>query len=90
MRAAREYTLFGMVQGVGMRWTCKRIADAYGLDGWVRNNPEGSVTLSIEGEEPKLDAFIAELNNRMGANITEYRLQPTDSGKNRHGFDVVF
>lgn len=89
MRAAREYRLSGMVQGVGMRWTCKRIADAHGLDGWVRNNPDGSVSLAIEGEEAAIDAFVAELDDRMGANISEWRREPGQTGKNRDGFDVV-
>lgn len=73
-----------------MRWNAKRIADAYGLDGWVRNNPDGSVTVMLEGEDAKIDAFIDELNDRMGAQITEYRQKSVKTGKNRDGFDVVY
>lgn len=40
----------GLVQGVGFRRWVKRQADRLELDGWVRNEADGSVTLEAEGE----------------------------------------
>jgi len=43
----------GNVQGVGFRWTVKRIAT-----GWGRNLPDGRVELQTTGEESEVRAFI--------------------------------
>ena len=39
----------GQVQGVNFRSSTKVEADALGLTGWVRNCPDGSVEVVIEG-----------------------------------------
>jgi acylphosphatase len=39
----------GEVQGVGFRWTARRIATDLGLTGWVRNEPDGSVSMELQG-----------------------------------------
>ena len=44
----------GRVQGVGFRaWTRSR-SRAFGLAGWVRNEPDGSVSALIQGETEKV------------------------------------
>ena len=41
----------GKVQGVYYRASAKEKADALGVTGWCKNEPDGSVLLHIEGEE---------------------------------------
>lgn len=41
----------GRVQGVWFRASTKRIADEYGLSGWVKNLPDGRVEAVFEGDE---------------------------------------
>ena len=89
MREARQVTVTGMVQGVGFRWTSKRIADGLGLDGWVRNNPDGSVSIAVEGESAAVDSFLQELSDRMGQYIAGLTSVEASPGKNRDGFDVI-
>ena len=89
MRAAREIIITGSVQGVGFRWTAKRIADSFGLDGWVRNNSDGSVSLAIEGDEADLDAFMERLDQTMGAYIARIESRDSKPGKNRDGFVIL-
>ena len=43
------------MQGVGFRYFVQRRAQQLGLDGWVRNNDDGTVELVAEGEREKLD-----------------------------------
>ena len=49
----------GQVQGVFFRQSTKDQADALGITGWVKNEPDGSVMTSIEGEQAQLDALLA-------------------------------
>jgi acylphosphatase len=39
----------GRVQGVFFRDTCRRMAERYGVSGWVRNLPDGTVEAVFEG-----------------------------------------
>jgi acylphosphatase len=39
----------GRVQGVFFRDTCRRLAQQYGVTGWVRNLPDGRVEAVFEG-----------------------------------------
>ena len=49
----------GLVQGVNYRVSARREARRLGLTGWVRNEPDGSVLIDVEGEPPALAAFLA-------------------------------
>jgi acylphosphatase len=48
----------GRVQGVNFRAAAARVARRYGLAGWVRNEPDGSVLLDVEGDPAAVNAFI--------------------------------
>lgn len=48
----------GTVQGVGFRYFTQRKASRLGLVGYVRNMPNGSVELEVEGERDVVDAFL--------------------------------
>lgn len=48
----------GKVQGVGLRMYIYRQADRLGLYGWVKNNPDSSVSFYAEGSDVELSYFI--------------------------------
>ncbi len=48
----------GQVQGVAFRASAEANATSLGLTGWVRNEPDGSVTLEIEGLEGKVETLV--------------------------------
>ena len=50
----------GLVQGVGFRPHVKRLADAHGLAGWVRNTSFGA-EMHLEGAPERVEAMLAEL-----------------------------
>ena len=56
MREARRLRVKGTVQGVGYRPFVARLAAAYGLLGWVRNDESG-VEIHVEGAPPALYRF---------------------------------
>ena len=47
----------GQVQGVGFRYTVKRVASGYEVVGLIRNLVDGRVELVAEGTRDELDAF---------------------------------
>lgn len=52
-----RFQVFGMVQGVGFRWFVARHAKSLGLTGFVRNLPDGSVEVMVDGPEEALPAL---------------------------------
>lgn len=54
----RRLVVHGRVQGVAFRYATRERARALGIDGWVRNLPDGSVEAVFEGE-PDLVAQLA-------------------------------
>ncbi|MFC7404367.1 acylphosphatase [Georgenia alba] len=46
----RHLVVHGRVQGVGFRYTCEEVAARLGVSGWVRNRPDGTVEIVVEGE----------------------------------------
>lgn len=49
----------GEVQGVYFRDYTQKEAKALGLSGWVRNEPDGTVYIEVEGEQQALEKFKA-------------------------------
>lgn len=48
----------GKVQGVFFRESAKKVATELGLAGFVRNEPDGSVYVEVEGEEALIEKFV--------------------------------
>jgi acylphosphatase len=57
MRVARRYLISGRVQGVGFRYFTEAAAACEGLQGWVRNLPDGRVEIDVEGETEAVERF---------------------------------
>jgi acylphosphatase len=59
---ARVYArVHGVVQGVGFRHFTRKLAESYGIKGYVRNVPDGSVEVVAEGDTQVLKAFLDEV-----------------------------
>ena len=48
----------GRVQGVFFRVETQRAAERFGVAGWVRNRPEGTVEAVFEGDPESVDAVL--------------------------------
>lgn len=59
----------GKVQGVGFRATARGVADGFLVSGWVRNEPDGSVVLEVQGDGAHVRAFLDRLAEVMRRNI---------------------
>jgi acylphosphatase len=55
----RRVLVKGRVQGVGFRWSCRRMAEAAGVAGWCRNLPDGRVEACFEGAPAAVEGALA-------------------------------
>jgi acylphosphatase len=80
----------GRVQGVGYRMWAEREARALGLRGWVKNEPDGSVTALVGGPdeavEKMLELFWA---GPRSAAVTGVTAKPADSADLPQGFREI-
>ncbi len=74
-----------MVQGVFFRDTCRRMAAAVGVGGWVRNRADGRVEAWFEGDRAGVERMVEWC--RAGpphARVTEVEVaQETPAGETR-------
>ena len=52
----------GRVQGVGFRYTAKRLANSLNLSCWVKNEYDGTVTMEVQGEENTIYRLMEGIN----------------------------
>jgi len=64
----------GRVQGVGYRWFVIQAAQALDLAGWVRNEPDGTVSGEVGGDLSRLEA----LKDRLEAGPPSARVSRLD------------
>jgi acylphosphatase len=57
-----RYRVRGRVQGVGFRWFVMSAAERLGLEGFVRNLPDGSVEVVARGTREAVDELERILN----------------------------
>ena len=55
----RRVLISGRVQGVGFRWSCRRMAEGQRLAGWCRNLPDGRVEACFEGDPAAVERAVA-------------------------------
>ena len=70
MTVCKHVIYSGNVQGVGFRMTAHHLAEKHGVAGFVRNLPDGTVELLVEGDVSQVDGLLADLRSGMGSYIT--------------------
>ena len=60
----------GSVQGVGFRYRAEHAANLIGATGWVRNDPDGAVSMEIQGTEEQIDKVIIMIEQGSYIEIT--------------------
>jgi acylphosphatase len=59
----KKILIEGSVQGVGFRYSTRKVAYEFGINGFVRNLPDGSVYIEAEGSEVQMEEFIKWCRN---------------------------
>ena len=61
MNALAKVWVSGIVQGVGFRYFVYRLANQYGLTGFVKNLHDGRVYIEVEGNREVIEAFLKDV-----------------------------
>lgn len=56
--SARHAVVHGRVQGVFYRASAEQEAARLGVAGWVRNRPDGTVEMVLEGDDAALEGML--------------------------------
>jgi acylphosphatase len=81
----------GRVQGVWFRDSTRRAAQKLGLSGWVRNLPDGSVEVLMEGPQEQAQKLVAWCRHGPAtARVDEIRQTPEEYQGEFQTFSIVF
>lgn len=86
----RQRVIFsGRVQGVGFRATSCDVAEGFAVTGFVRNVPDGTVLLEVQGHpETAVGPFLEALRIRMGRLISGERVSSVIVTEGECGFEI--
>jgi len=88
VKHAVRFRVSGKVQGVGFRAYTRRTALEFGVNGWVRNLPDGSVTGEAEGQPRPLETFLrAVMRGPSMARVASFQRDRIDP-KGHVGFSI--
>jgi acylphosphatase len=80
----------GRVQGVGFRYTARRVAAGFEVAGHVRNLPDGRVELVASGDGSEVDAFLAAIRDSgLAGHIAAEAAHEIDSPPGLRGFIIA-
>jgi acylphosphatase len=81
----------GRVQGVSFRYYTQQRAKELGLTGWVRNMPDGTVEVTVEGERNVLEEMLAFLKQGpTGAQVMNVLFNWYAASGKFDGFEVTY
>lgn len=85
---AKRITVHGRVQGVGFRYFVQHVGNRIGVAGNVRNCPDGTVEIVVEGSEKKIAEFITQVERGPSLSRVE-RVEVVDIPAEGHGSFLI-
>jgi len=89
-QTAKHIIFVGCVQGVGFRFTALNVANRYGLTGLVRNLPDGTVEMIVQGHRDDIDYCIQDIKESLGNYIRETKIKETTINPQYKDFKITF
>jgi len=82
--------IYGLVQGVFFRHSARLKALEFKLVGFIKNQPDGSVYLEVEGDENNLKYFLSWCyQGPSSARVNKVESEFTDKIKGYHNFEII-
>ena len=86
-----EQVIFsGNVQGVGFRYTVRSIAKRHPVKGYVKNLPDGTVQLVVQGHPSALNALLREVVERFQSNVVGCERRDLEAAEGFTCFEIRF
>ncbi len=89
-QTAQRVIFSGHVQGVGFRYTANDIARGYDLTGFVRNLPDGTVELFMQGPAQDVDNCLKDIQDTFSGYIRDTRVEPVPPNSRYTDFRIAF
>lgn len=86
----KNIRIFGRVQGVGFRYTTRNAAASYGIKGYVKNLPDGSVYIESEGPEKNVLEFVQWCRKGSDYSFVDHIEVEDSDVKNFNAFEIRF
>jgi acylphosphatase len=81
--------VYGVVQGVGFRYHTCQMAQRLGVEGFVRNQPDGTVEIVAVGTREQLKALLQWANQGpAGARVSQVEAEPYGGSAQFDGFTI--
>ena len=91
MEQIAKHVIFkGRVQGVGFRYTTRRIVGRYDLTGYVKNLPDGSVEALLQGTGANVQACVDDIQEAFNGYIRELKSTDKPVNPQYHDFRIAF
>ncbi|MGE5293663.1 MAG: acylphosphatase [Solirubrobacterales bacterium] len=88
-QTARHVIFRGRVQGVGFRYTARQIAGHYKVTGFVRNLPDGTVEMFIQGDSAEIDNCIVDIQSEFAGHVRDTQIEPAIFSAHYTDFRIV-
>ena len=84
----KRIVVSGRVQGVGFRYRASYAARLLDLTGWVRNDPEGTVTMELQGTLEQIYRIIPMLEKGSWISIDDWKEKDISIDPDERSFRV--
>lgn len=87
---AKHIIFSGRVQGVGFRFTARRIAQRYELSGFVRNLPDGTVEMFAQGDAEDVTCCLRDIGEAFAGYVRNAKTEDALPDARYDGFSIAF
>ncbi len=89
-QTAKHVIFSGEVQGVGFRYTSNRIAGRYNVAGYVRNQPDGTVEMFVQGPSADVESCLQDIQEAFAGYVRDTRIEEAPYDARLRGFRITF
>jgi acylphosphatase len=89
-QTAKHVIFSGHVQGVGFRYTAHHIARRYDVTGFVRNVPDGTVEMLLQGPAEEVDTCLRDVQDSFAGHIRNTKIEPIPYAPGYDDFRITF
>lgn len=86
----RHILFSGIVQGIGFRFTARRIAQRYELVGFVRTCPDGRVEMLVQGLSKNITDCLREIQESFAGYIRKTKVEDALPETKHNSFEITF